>query len=297
MIYLLVKKTEQFCRLCKTIRLLCLPRVAINRCVIMLLLCGAIHAGAQTQSNFRTESGVAYIQVLSAAPTPTSAGAIYINSADHVPYWYDGSKWVSFTATLAPDGTVINTITTSTGRVWMDRNLGATRVATSKTDANAYGSLFQWCRGADGHQLRGSSVQSSQIAATTTGNANFIQSYGNWSTTSFTDGSLWWNGSVAGANNPCSAGYHVPTQAEWNSEMNAGLNTTDAAYNILKLIYAGLRTGSNASINYTDGGGYYWTSTLTGGIPNNFFITSGTVCFVTGNVVSTGLSVRCIKNQ
>jgi hypothetical protein len=38
--------------------------------------------------------------------------------------------------------------------VWLDRNLGATQVATSTTDTNAYGDLYQWGRLADGHQLR-----------------------------------------------------------------------------------------------------------------------------------------------
>jgi len=33
----------------------------------------------------------------------------------------------------------------------MDRNLGATQVATSSTDENSYGDLYQWGRRADGH--------------------------------------------------------------------------------------------------------------------------------------------------
>ena len=40
----------------------------------------------------------------------------------------------------------------ATGRTWMDRNLGASRVATGNTDAEAYGDLYQWGRAADGHQ-------------------------------------------------------------------------------------------------------------------------------------------------
>jgi hypothetical protein len=31
-----------------------------------------------------------------------------------------------------------------TGRIWMDRNLGASRAATSPTDSEAYGDLYQW---------------------------------------------------------------------------------------------------------------------------------------------------------
>ena len=36
---------------------------------------------------------------------------------------------------------------------WMDRNLGASQVATAYNDHEAYGDLFQWGRAADGHQL------------------------------------------------------------------------------------------------------------------------------------------------
>jgi len=35
------------------------------------------------------------------------------------------------------------TVTTRTGKIWMDRNLGATRVATHKNDEEAYGDLYQ----------------------------------------------------------------------------------------------------------------------------------------------------------
>jgi hypothetical protein len=45
-------------------------------------------------------------------------------------------------------------ITDSNGEIWLDRNLGANQVATSITDTNAYGDLYQWGRLADGHQLR-----------------------------------------------------------------------------------------------------------------------------------------------
>ena len=43
-----------------------------------------------------------------------------------------------------------------TGRTWMDRNLGASRVAMSSTDTLAYGDLYQWGRRSDGHQCRNS---------------------------------------------------------------------------------------------------------------------------------------------
>jgi hypothetical protein len=40
------------------------------------------------------------------------------------------------------------------GSVWLDRNLGATKVAEKLKDADAYGDLYQWGRLADGHEKR-----------------------------------------------------------------------------------------------------------------------------------------------
>ncbi|VVM21411.1 hypothetical protein BSPWISOXPB_2895 [uncultured Gammaproteobacteria bacterium] len=31
-----------------------------------------------------------------------------------------------------------------TGKIWLDRNLGATQAATSRTDSASYGDLYQW---------------------------------------------------------------------------------------------------------------------------------------------------------
>ena len=43
---------------------------------------------------------------------------------------------------------------TTTKKIWLDRNLGATQVATSLDDSAAYGDLYQWGRPFDGHQSR-----------------------------------------------------------------------------------------------------------------------------------------------
>jgi hypothetical protein len=56
--------------------------------------------------------------------------------------------------------TIIQTVTSTTERVWMDRNLGASRVAQSPDDNLAYGDLYQWGRFADGYQCRNSDTTS-----------------------------------------------------------------------------------------------------------------------------------------
>ena len=40
---------------------------------------------------------------------------------------------------VAADGTVVIEVTSKTGRIWMDRNLGASQVATSSTNVASFG--------------------------------------------------------------------------------------------------------------------------------------------------------------
>jgi hypothetical protein len=61
---------------------------------------------------------------------------------------YYGNE-ISFTTRVAGS---FATVTSANGKVWMDRNLGASKVASSITDTSAYGDLYQWGRGSDQHQ-------------------------------------------------------------------------------------------------------------------------------------------------
>lgn len=54
-------------------------------------------------------------------------------------------------------------------RCWLDRNLGASRVANSYDDSQAYGYLFQWGRANDGHQIRTSSTIIGPVSTDTPG--------------------------------------------------------------------------------------------------------------------------------
>jgi len=67
-----------------------------------------------------------------------------------------------------------STVTSKTGRIWMDRNLGATQVATSPTDAKSYGYYYQWGRGNDGHQLPNSGTTYIKSQSDQPGNSLFI---------------------------------------------------------------------------------------------------------------------------
>ncbi len=62
---------------------------------------------------------------------------------------------------------VVEVINPVTGRAWMDRNLGASRVAISSTDEEAYGDFYQWGRGTDGHEKRNSPIISTLSSSDT----------------------------------------------------------------------------------------------------------------------------------
>lgn len=272
----------------------------MNRKVTLMLaicICCAMSVAAQT-TYFRTVSGIPYIPFLSSAPSSPVTGATYTNSADGLTYWYNGTVWMPLSGS--------GLITSPSGRIWMDRNVGAYRMATSSTDYLAYGSLFQWCRGADGHQLIvwTSSTAGTPVNGTTTtlsssvtpGHSLFITSTSDWLNTPLADGSTWWNGSVPGVNNPCPGGFHVPTATEWNAELTAGMTSDATAYSILKLTKAGYRYGSTGVLSTTGTQATYQSSTTNGtGIYILLFANNGSTS-VPWNIRVPGFSVRCIKD-
>jgi hypothetical protein len=187
----------------------------------------------------------------------------------------------------------------------MDRNLGANRKATSSTDAQAYGSLYQWGRGSDGHQCvnrySGDGVTTSATTATVSSSdtplhGDFIttNSTSNWQSPS--NNSLWQG--VSGTNNPCPSGYRLPTAAEWDSErLTWSINTDVGAFNSPLKLSKGGRRGWNGLFEGVSGYGSYWTSTINSATSArylNFSTDSGTSVFTA--VKSRGYSVRCIKN-
>ncbi|WP_417908981.1 hypothetical protein [Candidatus Electronema sp. PJ] len=205
---------------------------------------------------------------------------------------------------LKPVSTV-PTVTSLTGRVWMDRNLGASRAATSLTDAEAYGDLYQWGRLTDGHEKRTSST-------TTTLSSNDVPSNGNFIATSVKpydwrnpqNDNLWQG--VSGINNPCPAGFRLPTREEFWAEITQYGSAYDALFNSpIKLTASGLRGYTAGAPIYEGVSGNYWTSSIdnsfnAGGVSNNSFAwyltfdkSFGLNMYGTGR--SDGFSVRCIQ--
>jgi uncharacterized protein (TIGR02145 family) len=239
-------------------------------------------------------------------------------------YW-NGSAWVKVAAgtdgqTLTfiggkpvwsgslPANTVVNS---TTGKIWMDRNLGATRVPTSSTDHLAYGSLYQWGRGSDGHELvnwNGSVGQdggtgvngttSTLSASDTPGTSSFIITTGatnvDWRTGQ--NNNLWQG--VNGINNPCPSGFRIPTGAEWAAEIAtwSSQNAAGAFASPLKLPLAGQRN-DGAGFFFAGQIGFYWSSTTGSPTAQGVYIDASTI-YNDADYDSrgNGYSIRCIRD-
>lgn len=209
--------------------------------------------------------------------------------------WLD--KLVFTQNTTEGDQTAVVDVTNPiTGKTWMDRNLGATRAATSNTDTEAYGDLYQWGRADDGHQKRTSSTTGTLSSSDTPGHGNFITS-GNspYDWRSPQNDNLWQG--VNGTNNPCPTGYRLPTAAEWEAERASwSSNDANGAFaSPLKLPLAGYRNYGNGSFESVGTSGYYWTSSVNGLSVETIFI-SNTNAGIGPDSRAFGSSVRCIKD-
>jgi len=194
---------------------------------------------------------------------------------------------------------IYNEVMSKTGKIWMDRNLGATQIASRINDDRAYGYLYQWGRFTDGHQFRTSLSTNIRSNNDIVGNQNFIittnEPY-DWRSPS--NNSLWQGAS--GINNPCPIGFRLPTSDEWEAEIKTwDIFTSEGAFNsVLKLPSAGSRNSINSEINQSGFSGSYWGSSINSYNKNDqsyaiFFGNNGFSSFAQR---SSGYCVRCIKN-
>jgi hypothetical protein len=221
-----------------------------------------------------------------------------------------GTSTVTFTYNGA--SVTYGTVSSTGSKCWLDRNLGATQVATSSTDHLAYGDLFQWGRGADGHQLitRTNATTATAVNGTTAtlsstdtpGNNTFItngSSPFDW--LSPQNDNLWQG--VSGINNPCPSGYRLPTETELNNErlswVQAPISSTNTAAGAfaspLKLPMSGSRGGGSGSIVDVGTGGVYWGSAVSGADSRFLFFDSYDADMYIDNRAN-GFAVRCLKD-
>ncbi len=208
-----------------------------------------------------------------------------------------GGTWPPGTVHCSGTPTAIVDVTNpATGKTWMDRNLGASRAATSSADPQAYGDLYQWGRFADGHQCRNSPTTSTLSSSDTPGHGNFILTLNIPTDWRSPQNPNLWQG-VNGINNPCPGGYRLPTDAELNAErLSWSSNGAAGAFNSpLKLPVAGYRYYSNGSLGYVGSAGVYWSATVDGATARRLYFGSSFAGMI-GDRRAYGYSIRCLKD-
>lgn len=226
--------------------------------------------------------------------------------------------WCCGAKTLMEDGV------TSGWLNFMCYNLGAEdpdRDPFSYAEGTNNGDLYQWGRPKDGHQLRNSTTTAVLSSTNVPGHNLFINNTADWR-----DGggqnSRWGDGTQnlnvsKPDNDPCPAGWKVPSLKQWQLLLKEGsglINNVDNLANGLGIANKWVWTGNGykvgdslylpaAGARSTDGGtpehvgrtGFYWSSTVSG--------TSAFFMYFHQEVVSpgsdfcnraNGLSVRCV---
>ena len=190
------------------------------------------------------------------------------------------------------------TVQGQNGTCWMDRNLGASRVATAYNDAQAYGDLFQWGRLDDGHQNRNSGTTSTLSNSDNPGHGLFILSHNfphDWRDPQ--NDYLW--DDLGGVNNPCPVGWRVPSKEEYESERDSwgtfNHNYNGAFNSPLKLTAGGIRQYGSGNLTAVGNEGYYWINESIGPYSMYFVFSDWQAGFTNGHRAS-GRVVRCIRN-
>lgn len=192
-------------------------------------------------------------------------------------------------------------------QTWLDRNLGASAPASAINDFNAYGSMFQWSRKADGHELMNwtaanagtlvndpAAVNARAASRADAGGNAFIPTTGNptdWTSDTDTKAGLWGGttanrsaaaepGSDSDRNNPCPPGYRLPTVDEFlqmvsavtgqNVEYNKSFNIAGVANMLFEcpLHLPSAGNVSNANGKVTNNGiAGFYWTNMSGGLP------------------------------
>jgi uncharacterized protein (TIGR02145 family) len=191
---------------------------------------------------------------------------------------------------------VVDVTNPVTGKIWMDRNLGASQAATGSTDTAAYGDLYQWGRGADGHQCRNSATTFTLSSTDQPGHGDFILANSGINDWRSPQNNNLWQG-VNGVNNPCPSAYRLPTDAELEAERTSWMSNNDAGAfaSPLKFPVAGFRDASAGSLASVGSNGFYWSSTVNGTFANFLYFFSS-IAYMNLNFRARGLSVRCLKD-
>ena len=191
-----------------------------------------------------------------------------------------------------------------TGKVWLDRNLGAARVCTSFNDNACYGDYYQWGRNFDGHQDSMSAI--TKIHATDINNAGslFITDYASDWTKETVEKKIDYNGVKRSANwsktdgsSVCPVGFRVPTLLEVKAEIvESSLSLrNNVSTTFLKMPFSGGRSGYTGEMDGLGTVLLVWTNSIGVAGRQSFYVSSGAATAL-ATARNEGLPIRCITD-
>jgi uncharacterized protein (TIGR02145 family) len=231
--------------------------------------------------------------------TPTASGTFNYS----IPLTGCGSAAATGTITVPSTLTGCQVCGVGSIMTFKCHNLGADESADPFTpDWKLNGHYYQWGR---------SAVAAAGPTGPSAGEANDGAITG-WNTAPASNGD-WADGSKT-ANDPCPAGFRVPTKAQWDAVLDTTLNPTRSfpgTWSNSSINYSsGLRIGSGATglflpaagFRFSSGGtlfnrglnGRYWSSTENGNFAWFLRFNNGSADASSGTSRTTGFSVRCI---
>lgn len=201
------------------------------------------------------------------------------------------------------------------GKIWGDKNIGACRPCETQTDELCYGDLFQWGRGADGHEKRANSDTqnlnptifpyegSSLHEITHKGDFDWMNAEpvpAEEKSAFVEERTASWAKTI---DNPiCPNGWYIPSKNELQALMDSEgiINGETAFASSLKLGLSGARSAKSSTIESVGIVGYIWSRTSDGAGAVN---AGNTAYSFTYDGISTfsrpykaeGHSIRCIK--
>ncbi len=224
---------------------------------------------------------------------------LWANNTYEIIYTLDESECSLINHEIIHKGDIYEAVISPyTGKVWLDRNLGAKRVCNSFDDESCYGDYFQWGRDSDGHEKLYSTNTKIVSRLNTPVHSEFIlsskKSEYNWLKNR--DDELWQG--VNGINNPCPATFRVPTIDELLRETkNEGVKNRYGAYEgFLKLPSASFRYRNDGLITKQGRAGDVWSSSVDGKYARYLHFNSNELMSDV-HLRANGCSVRCIKES